>query len=277
MDHGDKNWNFLKFHACHHAFNDIKKKGASQNFGMKTSESMYGAVQNTYHKMTNFKDVTPQLVKQDYRRTVAMFIQDQIDAINEDLDAAEGPKDLEALALSNIDIGLKLKPLLFWTIEQAIGKCLRFDSTETIVPFQFLKVHYESLSAWTSMTDYLQCNPKFNGNPRYDCVLVEAAPKPFFARLLYLFSCMVEKKSHPFALILPLDALTGPLKRIDKALRFHQVQARKQTEFISVHSIICGAVLVPDFDKAGEFIVFDILDGDMVLQLKNLFPQHRET
>ncbi|KAJ7082289.1 hypothetical protein C8R44DRAFT_652702, partial [Mycena epipterygia] len=141
-----------------------------------------------------------------------------------------------------------------------------------------LKVHYESLSAWTSTTDYLRCNPKFNGHPRYDCVLVETAHKPIFARLLYLFSCMVEKKSHPFALILPLYAPTGPLKRIDKALRFHRVQAkhRKQSEFISVHSIIRGAVLVPDFDKAGEFIVFDVQDGDMALRLKSLFPRHHE-
>ncbi|KAJ7934724.1 hypothetical protein B0H13DRAFT_1462448, partial [Mycena leptocephala] len=69
-----------------------------------------------------------------------------------------------------------------------------------------LKVHYDSLSTWTSMTDYLRCNPKFNGHPRYNCVLVKTETKPFFARLLYMFSCTVEKKSNPFELILPMDA-----------------------------------------------------------------------
>ncbi|KAJ6523086.1 hypothetical protein DFH09DRAFT_1421223 [Mycena vulgaris] len=305
--HDEKNWNFPKFHARCHVFKDIENKGASRNFGTKTSESMHGAIRNTYHRLTNFKDVTPQLVKHDHRRTVATYIREQIDALDEDSeDPLDIPEDLEAslAVLSNVDIGSKLKPLSFLTIEQANsedpaferfrikfgifinkflvdfeynlpnGKAITFHDADTIVPFQFLKVHYESLSTWTSTTDYLRCNPKFNGQPRYDCVLVETAHKPVFARLLYLLSCTVEKKAHPFALILPLDAPTGPLRRIDKALRFHRVRAklRKQSEFISVHSIIRGAVLVPDFDKPGEFIVFDVLDGDKSLRLKTLFP-----
>ncbi|KAJ7896870.1 hypothetical protein B0H13DRAFT_1623675, partial [Mycena leptocephala] len=107
------------------------------------------------------------------------------------------------------------------------------------------------------------------------CVLVKTEDKPFFARLLYLFSCTVEKKSHRFALVLPLDAPTGRATRIDKALRFRRVHAklRKHSEFISVHSIIRGAVLVPDFDKLNEFIVFDVLDPDMSRRLKDLYPR----
>ncbi|KAJ6572551.1 hypothetical protein DFH09DRAFT_916657, partial [Mycena vulgaris] len=295
-----ENWNFPKFHARCDVFKDIENKGASRNFGTKTSESMHGAIRNTYHRLTNFKDVTPQLVKHDHRRTVATYIREQIDALDEDSeDPLDIPEDLEAslAVLSNVDIGSKLKPLSFLTIEQANSEDPAFERfrinhwsrsmvnlpcahewlhppSSDIVPFQFLKVHYESLSTWTSTTDFLRCNPKFNGQPRYDCVLVETAHKPVFARLLYLLSCTVEKKAHPFALILPLDAPTGPLRRIDKALRFHRVRAklRKQSEFISVHSIIRGAVLVPDFDKPGESIVFDVLDGDKSLRLKTLFP-----
>ncbi|KAJ7686006.1 hypothetical protein B0H17DRAFT_1169830 [Mycena rosella] len=297
-DHGEKNWNFPKFHARRHVFDDIENKGATRNFGTKTSESMHGAIRNTHHRLTNFKD----LVKHDHRRTVATFIRDQLDALDEDAD--ETSADLEPSLLSNVDIGSKHAPISFATVEQAMaqdpafqrfrirfsdfisdflpaygyglpnGKRLRFDGHEMIVPFQYLKVHYDSLSTWTSTADYLRCNPKFHGHPRYDGVLVKTANKPFFAQLIYMLSCTVEEKSHAFALVLPLDAPTGWLSRKDKALRFHRLHAkpRKNAEFISVHSIIRGALFAPDFDNPGEFIVCDVADGDMSLRLKALYP-----
>ncbi|KAJ7727715.1 hypothetical protein B0H16DRAFT_1665589 [Mycena metata] len=303
LDSTMKNWNFPKIHARRHAFEDIENKGASRNFGTKTSESMHGAMRNTYHKLTNFKDVTPQLVKHDHRRTVATYIREQIDSLAEMNDLSDVPEDedIEESVLSNVDIGSKLKPISFTTLEQEMigdvaferfriklgdfvsdflpaygyglpnGRRVRFDGINTITPFQFLEVHYQSLSDWTPTADYLRCNPKFQGHPRYDCVLVKTTQKAIFAQLIYLFSCMVEGKSHPFTLILPFDAPAGPTRRKDRLLRFRRVRAkaRKVTEFISVHSIIRGAVLVPDFDKAGEFIVFDVLDGDISLRLKD--------
>ncbi|KAJ6518357.1 hypothetical protein DFH09DRAFT_1264672 [Mycena vulgaris] len=277
-EHGEKNWNFPKFHARRHAFDDIKNKGASRNFGTKTSESMHGTIRQTYHRLTNFKD----LVKHDHRRTVATFIRDQIAALDENPDdSGENPEDLEATILSNVDIGSKLQPVTFSTLEKDMSADpafkrfrVKFGNFISIVPFQFLKVHYESLSNWTSTIDYLRCNPTFQGRPRYDCVLVKTVDGPIFAQLVYVFSCMVEKKVHPFALILPFDAPTGRLKKKDKALRFHRVKAKEKTntEFISVHSIIRGAVLVPDFDNPGEFIVFDVLDTDMSRRVKSLYP-----
>ncbi|KAJ6628855.1 hypothetical protein B0H10DRAFT_2260023 [Mycena sp. CBHHK59/15] len=302
----EKNWNFPKKHSHRHAFTDIENKGAAHNFGMKISESMHGAIRGTYHRLTNFKNVTPQLVKHDHRRMVGAFIREQIDALEEGFVDADLPEDLEVL--SNVNIGFKLKPVAFSTLEHSMpedpafhrfcirfggfisdflpafgynlpnGKRLSFNDTDTIAPFQFLKVHYDSLSTWNPVTDYLRCNPNFNGHPRYDCVLVKTEEKPFFARLLYMFSCTVEQKPHPFALILPLDAPTGRARKVDKALRFRRVQAklRKHSEFISVHSIICGAVLVPDIDKPREFIVFDVLDTDTSRRLQDLYPRHHD-
>ncbi|KAF8173786.1 hypothetical protein K438DRAFT_1908928 [Mycena galopus ATCC 62051] len=302
-DYENKNWNFPKMHARRHAFDHIKSKGAVRNFNTKASESMHGPIRQTYHRMTNFKDVTAQLVKHDHRRTVATFIREQIDALNEDTDAAI-PDDLETS--SNVDIGSKLPPVTFSALEESMSENPAFErfrikfgdfisdflpafvsqkglgnykGLRRITPFQFLKVHYESLSTWTSATDYLKCNAKFNGRPRYDCVMVKTEDKPFFARLLYLFSCMVEKQSHHFALILPMDAPTGRPSRIDKALRFLRVKSKpeKQSEFISVHSIIRGVVLVPDSDKPGEFVVFDVLDPDTSRRLNSLYPRdHKE-
>jgi hypothetical protein len=58
--YGNKDWNVPKFHSRRHAFDHIEKKGASRNFGTKTSESMHGAIRKTYLRLTNVKDVTPQ-------------------------------------------------------------------------------------------------------------------------------------------------------------------------------------------------------------------------
>ncbi|KAJ6554445.1 hypothetical protein B0H19DRAFT_1294201 [Mycena capillaripes] len=303
-----KNWNFPKVHLRKHFHRDVEEKGASRNFGTKTSESMHGPIRNTYHRMTNFKDVTPQLVKHDHRRTVATFIREQIEALNvaptesPDEDSDESHEDVEPDLVSNVDIGSKLQPISFSTLEQEMStdhaferfrvklgdfisdslpawghalpnaRRVKFTGTQTIVPFQFLKVYYDSLSDWKPTVDYLRCNPKFHGHPRYDYVLVKTTDKPIFAQLIYLFSCAVGDKSYPLALILPLDAPIGRVTRKDKLLRFRRVRAkpRRQAEFISVRSIIRGAVLVADFDKLGDFLVFDVLDGDTSLRLKGL-------
>ncbi|KAF8164144.1 hypothetical protein K438DRAFT_2067539 [Mycena galopus ATCC 62051] len=308
-DYENKNWNFPKMHARRHAFDHVRSKGAVRNFNTKSSESMHGPIRQTYHRMTNFKDVTPQLVKHDHRRTVATFIREQIDALNEDPDTDAIPDDLEHSVSSNVDVGSKLHFISFSALEESMcensaferfrikfgdfisdflpafgyalpnGKRLSFEKHDIITPFQFLKVHYESLGTWTSATDYLRCNAQFNGQPRYDCVMVKTQEKPFFARLLYVFSCTVEKQPHHFALILPMDAPTGRTSRIDKALRLLRVKSKpkKDSEFISVHSIIRGAVLVPDSDKPGEFVVFDVLDPDTSRRLNGLYPRdHNE-
>ncbi|KAJ7708057.1 hypothetical protein B0H17DRAFT_1156021 [Mycena rosella] len=258
-DHGEKNWNFPKFHARRHVFDDIEKKGASRNFGTKTSESMHRAIRQTYHHLMNFKNVTPQLVKHDHRRTVATFIRDQIDAHDEDTE--ESPEDLESL-LSNVDIGSKLKPVSFSSLEQSMSHDHAFDRFR--VKFgdfisDFLPAHGYNLPNGKRL--------RFDGHE-------EASNKLFFAQLISLFSCMVEDKSHAIALVLPLDAPTGRLSRKDKVLRFHRVHAqpRKNSEFISVHSIIRGALLAPDSDKPDEYIVVDILDGDISLRMKDLYP-----
>ncbi|KAJ6563330.1 hypothetical protein DFH09DRAFT_1477164 [Mycena vulgaris] len=287
--HDEKNWNFPKFHARSHVFNDIERKGEFQPL--------------TLEKSTELNIL--QLAKHDHRRTVAKFIKEQIGGLNENAD--DDPEDLESSLLSNVDIGSKLNinAVAFSEVEQTMShdpaferfrvkfgdfisdflpafgyklpnrKRLRFDGGQQVAPFQFLKVHYQSLSTWNSTADHLRCNPKFHGHPRCDSVLVKTAGEPFFAQLIYPFSCPVEKKSHAFALVLPLDVPTGRLSRKDRVLRFHRVHAkpRKNSEFISVHSTIRGALLTPEFDKPGEFIVVDAADGDMSLRLKSLYSR----
>lgn len=140
------------------------------------------------------------------------------------------------------------------------------------MPFQFLKVHYEHLGNWTSSADYLRCNPSFHGHPRYDGALVKTTGGHIFVELIYMFSSTVEKKSHPFGLVLPLD--THAIGRKDRLLRLHRLHAkpRKNAEFISAHSIIRGVLLAPDFDNYGEFFIVDIVDTDISLRLKDMYP-----
>ena len=121
-------------------------------------------------------------------------------------------------------------------------------------------------------TDYLRCNPSFHGNPRYDAVIVQTVKGLIFGILICVVNYAVEGRDYPTALILPCDTPTGRLLRKDIDLGFTRVRrkARESSEFISVHSIIRGAVLVPAFDKEGDFLVMDILDADMFVRIKKM-------
>lgn len=127
------------------------------------------------------------------------------------------------------------------------------------------------------MTDKLRANPQFHSRPRYDYVLVDAGGgKHFFAQLLYMFGIYVQKQTHHFALILPLDVLIprSEQPKVDKAFQFTRVRSRPRSNsaFIHVESIVRGAVLIPAHDCAynDEFLVFDQLDEDFWMRMKSL-------
>jgi hypothetical protein len=67
------------------------------------------------------------LVKYDHRRTVATFIREQVDALNIAPADTNGPDDLEASVLSNIDIGSKLKPISFAALEDMMSNDSAFQ------------------------------------------------------------------------------------------------------------------------------------------------------
>ncbi|KAJ7715170.1 hypothetical protein B0H14DRAFT_3171311 [Mycena olivaceomarginata] len=263
-EYEEKSWNFPKMHSHSHVFDDINK-GATCNFGTKISEAMHGPIRQIYHRLTNFKNVTPQLIKHDHHRAVSLFIREQLDI----LDDLEGTPDHDGKTVSNIIIGSKLKHVAFAVIEetmaddtaferfrirfadfltqflQAYGfglpgsKPIKFDKNDTIEPFQYLKVYYQHLGNWTSTVNHLRCNPNFYGQARYDGALVKTTDGHIFVQLIYMFSCTIEGNSHPFALVLPLDTRLA-VTRKDRLLRLYHLHAkpRKQAEFISAHSIV---------------------------------------
>ena len=112
----------------------------------------------------------------------------------------------------------------------------------------------------------------FHGKPRNDCVLIHTVEKSIFARLLYLFVIKVHKVFCPIVLVQPFDAYIGPMRRKDKELGLYRLGMRDSSEFIPLGSILRGALIVKDFDEtnSGEFIVVDVIDGDMFLRVQEM-------
>lgn len=132
---------------------------------------------------------------------------------------------------------------------------------------------------WKVATDYLRCNPSFHGHQRYDCVLIRTQDKHgntrhIFARLLMMFRYTLNQDQDPLdlALVQPMDASTGNQRTIDRDLGFTRLRSRHlaQSEFISLRSVVRGALLVPDFKHAGDFFLVDYVDSDWFLRAKQL-------
>ena len=74
-----------------------------------------------------------------------------------------------------------------------------------ITEYMLMKVGYESIINWEIKTDYLRCNPKFHGNPRYDFVIVELPCGRVFAWLACIFICRIGRCDYRLVLIQALD------------------------------------------------------------------------
>lgn len=129
---------------------------------------------------------------------------------------------------------------------------------------------------WRSARDILRVSPSFHNKPRYDCIIVKVDEGRYiFARLLYIFGFTIDTKDYFTALILPMDLPPSPHYRTrNRDLRFTHVRARQRafSVFISVESIVRGALLVEDFgaEYGDEYLVIDVVDSDMWLRLKML-------
>ena len=132
---------------------------------------------------------------------------------------------------------------------------------------------YESKVDWHTKTDYLRCNPKFSGRPRYDFVLANRQQEAIFAQLVFVFTCRVNGREYRLALIQPLEKKSRPSTRnVDKNLsisRWH-IRARSRCEVVPLDCIVRGAVLVADTKFAGDYFVIDTLDEDMFLRVKTM-------
>lgn len=171
--------------------------------------------------------------------------------------------------------GKRVKFIPQQEVSRSVNTSVHWKLThQQITPCQFAKVFFKSLDNWKDETDYLRCNPSFHNHERYDGAVVQTTAGNIFVRLIYVFTCKIEDTVHPFALVQALDVGIGQRSAKDKALGFYRVRERRrqESEFISVQSILRGALLAPDFSKRGDYLVVDIVDSDMFLRLKKMYP-----
>ncbi|KAJ7824630.1 hypothetical protein B0H14DRAFT_3728340 [Mycena olivaceomarginata] len=304
-DFADKNWNFPKAHLHQHLFDDIERKGVTRNYNTKISEPMHQPLRDAYHNQTNFKNVQPQILRSVHRHMVGRYIREQLGDLDQFLDEEDPenlpPTDLEAVG--NVVVGSKLPATSFLALETEMktdtaftkfrirfaeflnvflpaygyplprGKRVTLVAGEEIIPYQFLKVFFKSLENWLDDVDFLRCNPCFHGLARYDAALVKTTQGNIFVRLVYVFTFEIDGRRHPFALVQALDVGIPQRYTKDRVLSLYRVRQREREkcEFISVHSIICGALLVPDFEVKGDHIVVDLVDADMYFRIKAMY------
>lgn len=124
---------------------------------------------------------------------------------------------------------------------------------------------------WRFYTELLRCNESFYGYERRDCVLVKSGGKHFFARLIRLFRIMVDTKSHALAFVELYSRPSNSLRKKDKDLGLYRLRLNaKRYGIISLESIVRGALLIPDFEVSGEYLIVDTIDADMFLRMKSL-------
>ncbi|KAG1861170.1 hypothetical protein DFJ58DRAFT_715501 [Suillus subalutaceus] len=151
---------------------------------------------------------------------------------------------------------------------------LKLSAHDQVHEHRYLKVHYESAATWKLATDYLRCSPSFHGHEHRDCALIRTQDKDghdkyIFVKLLFVFKLTVCNRTLDLALVLPMDA--SPRQRLlDRDLRLTRLRAwpAALSEFVTLHSIIRGALLVPDFDNHGDYFLVDYVDTDMFLRVQ---------
>lgn len=83
---------------------------------------------------------------------------------------------------------------------------------------------------------------------------------------------------YPLALVQPypqVSPTSNPALQKDIDLRFLRLsKARDQdTEIVFVQSFVRGAVLIPAYDIDNHFLVFDVLDCDMAVRVREILAE----
>ena len=142
-----------------------------------------------------------------------------------------------------------------------------------IIECHFLKSYYDSLVDWKLQIDYLRCNPSFHERPWFDCAIIYRGDGYYFAQLLYLFTYKFQGITFPIALIQPFMDVSV-LRKKDRELHLHRLRPKTcgDSIFILARSIRRGAFLVPALDHPNDLIVVDVIDTDMFLQIRSMYP-----
>ncbi|KIK51829.1 hypothetical protein GYMLUDRAFT_78060 [Collybiopsis luxurians FD-317 M1] len=224
LDHDlEKQWNFIKLHYHTHLFDDIEQNGIL--------------------KRMNIGD---QITQIEHQSVVAGSIQGQIDILDDYENPASNqePADIE----EHVHFKNPIKNHHF-----SLGSKNQMLSLNDLI-------HSETQVA----TDQLCYNPSFNGAPCYDFIIFDSVDGAVFAQLCFLFTCTVGSKICPIAFVQPYKPVSlTHWTKLDKDLGLLHFWKEQKTEFISVHSIVHGAVAIPVLDSSREVFIWDVLDGDI--------------
>ncbi|KAF5371230.1 hypothetical protein D9758_004318 [Tetrapyrgos nigripes] len=304
-----KSWNFIKMHYHTHWFDDILGKGVSRVFGTKINEKMHGPLRKIYHERTNFKNVADQITRIQHQFMVSVTIRSTLNDLDDYSNRSEEDKlDQGGIVKENFYLGGNQKDIALQDLENhhktdssflrfrirlgeflsrylpAHGiplpgnKAIKFKASDLISPYQYLKTYFQSLETWRPEVNWLRCNPSFYGKPRFDFVLFHATEDEFvFAQLLYLFTCRVGDGAYPVALVQPYKVVRNR-NASDRRLGLLRIRKEASTEFIPIQSIVRGilAPAVDDSSGSADRFVMDVLDGDLFLRMKRLYPGFTE-
>ncbi|KAG1897928.1 uncharacterized protein F5891DRAFT_1241093 [Suillus fuscotomentosus] len=281
----NKNWNFPKKHLVSHAFDDILAKGVTRNYSTKPNEKMHGSLQKINLQRTNFKNVASQILHYDEWLLTSTSMRSELDELDKynQRDTCD-PETNEVLDDSNAGTSKST------TIHAHLGSRQGNNSFSDIMHLHgtdraftnFRMKLNDFLNGFLPQNNiplpdgrriHMQAEDTFYGSPRYDCVIVNTANTPFFAHLVYMFTCLVGGTEFPLALIQPYDVgIANSRWRRDNDMGLWRVRAkpRSSSEIISVRSIVRGAALARNPETDGDYFVIHTVDTDMFLRVKAL-------
>ncbi|KAI6024319.1 hypothetical protein EDC04DRAFT_2606499 [Pisolithus marmoratus] len=286
-----ENWNFPKAHLWKHVTRDIQSKGAVRNYSARPNEKMHGPLKDAYQDRSNGKDVAGQILRVDHHRLAIKLIQVCIDAENERTNLATGDdagnnEDNGGKFEENTKLSAPQQPTSLSDIETAHKDDRAFDGfrrkLETFLN-TCLPTYGYPLNEWIRLQGtHTVRQACFNGGlgdhhqpsqmqSKFSRSATLSETEIAFVQLIFFFTCKIGAydNSFQFTLVQPLTASTR-VRRLDQDFNLIRVKAvsRASSIFIPMKSIIRGALLYPDPDHDGEFLVVEHIDGDMFLRMK---------
>ncbi|KIJ33594.1 hypothetical protein M422DRAFT_264356 [Sphaerobolus stellatus SS14] len=230
----NKNYNYPKHHFLMHLPWDLRSKASTDNYTTRPGEGFQQEVQQAYDQ-TIFRNTEPQMVRigenqeaiaritmavEHYDRSKEALIEEEIENDGEEapIPVIEGDhwklgsplRRISAREWETVEAGhpafRRFEARLIEFLDQFLPADDRPTQPILLKHYQCIHIRYRSLENWQENQDILRCNPKFYGECRYDCVVINTEPISF-GHIYGLFTCETPSKTrHDIALIGKFEA-----------------------------------------------------------------------
>ncbi|KAA1474760.1 hypothetical protein DENSPDRAFT_906474 [Dentipellis sp. KUC8613] len=302
-----KDWDFPKQHAATHLPSDIRNKGATINYSTRPGEGFQREMKEAY-RTTNFKDTERQMSQVDANMEAIAHIRLQVDdadrlrreqedkarkaAEHQNFEHTRAPTTMAHLHKAQSDkqwifraAQPRTYPSSLRAVQDSFHRFHHFASSLrqflltlaegrellTIYPFQCIELKFQSREDWKEGRDLLRCNPSFNGQPRFDCVMINTEHAASYGRLQFIFICRLPSGTElDICLIRDLEPSTWkPRTKWDGCRVFREGKLM----FVLAKYLIRGCHMIPAFDSPSTtkyFYLNDLIDGDMFLRCEKM-------